>query len=93
MASGVVRHGGCEHDYGVSIETLDNPGWFLKLDLPETAMDGLMFPQREVHRSEHDWFVAQVVEDRFEVACGPRNLGDAIHQFRLWVADQRSNES
>jgi hypothetical protein len=25
------------------------------------------------------------VGDRFEVVCGPLNLGEAIHQFRLWV--------
>lgn len=85
--------GDWEHEYGVSIETLDNPGWFLKLDLQETAMDGLTFPKREVHRSQHDWFIAQVVEGRFKVACGPLNLGEAIHQFRLWVADQHRGES
>lgn len=32
-----------EHEHGVSIETLDNPGWFLKLDLRETSLDGLTF--------------------------------------------------
>jgi hypothetical protein len=29
------------NDYGVSIETLDNPGWFLIVDLQATAMDDL----------------------------------------------------
>jgi hypothetical protein len=76
-----------EHEYGISIETLDNPGWFLKVDLRDTAMVDVMFAKREVRRSEHDWFIARVVDDRFEVACGPLNLGEAIHEFRLWVAD------
>jgi hypothetical protein len=80
--------GDWEHDYGVSIETLDNPGWFLRLDLQGTAMDGLTFAGQEIHRSKNDWFIARVVDDRFEVACGPLNLGEAIHQFRLWVTSQ-----
>lgn len=72
----------------MKIETLDNPGWFLKLDLQETGMDGLAFSRHEVQRSKSDWLIAQVVDDRFEVACGPLNLGEAIHQFRLWVTNQ-----
>jgi len=82
-----------EHEYGMSIETLDNPGWFLKVDLQATAMDGRAFPPHEVHRSEHDWLIARVVDSRFEVACGPLNLSEAIHQFRIWIADVDQDRS
>ena len=58
--------GAWEHEYGVSIETIDNPGWFLKLDLRETGVDGSTFAKREVHRSKNDWFIAHVVDERFE---------------------------
>jgi hypothetical protein len=85
-------NGDWEHEYGVSIETLDNPGWFLKIDLRGTSMGGLTFPRNEVHRGEHDWFIAGLVDDRFEVACGPLNLGEAIHQFRLWAAEPKRGE-
>jgi hypothetical protein len=83
--------GDWEHEYGVSMETLDNPGWFLRLDLQETDVDGLTFYKQEIHRSKNDWFIAQVVDDRFEVACGPLNLGEAIHRFRLWVTGQQGS--
>lgn len=76
-----------EHEYGVSIETLDNPGWFLKVDLQATAMDGLNLLKHKVHRGENDWLIARVVNNRFEASCGPLNLGEAVHQFRIWVAD------
>ena len=33
-------HGGWEHYFGVVIETLDNPGWLVKIDLEETTLDG-----------------------------------------------------
>ncbi|GIM89818.1 immunity 53 family protein [Paractinoplanes toevensis] len=85
--------GDWEHEYGVSIETLDNPGWFLKLDLRETPMDGLAFPAHEVRRSQNDWLIARVVDHRFEASCGPLNLGEALHQFRLWVTGRHRDEA
>jgi hypothetical protein len=78
--------GDWEHEFGVRVETLDNPGWSLAIDLSGTVMAELAYDGREIHRSEHDWFVARVVDQRFEVACGPLNLGEAIHEFRAWVA-------
>lgn len=32
--------GDWEHVYGVKLETLDNPGWILTIDLAETDLDG-----------------------------------------------------
>jgi hypothetical protein len=31
-------NGDWEHSYGVHIETLDNPGWMLKVDLRDTSL-------------------------------------------------------
>jgi hypothetical protein len=77
--------GDWEHGYGLLIETLDNPGWFLRVDLAGTALSGRIFDRREIHRSEHDWLSVQLVDNRFEAACGPLNLGEAVHEFRLWA--------
>jgi len=85
--------GDWEHEYGVSIETLDNPGWFLKVDLQATTMSRRTFLKHEIHRSKHDWLIARVVDEHFEVACGPLNLSEAIHQLRTWVADQEQDRS
>ncbi len=30
-----------EHSYGVTIETLDNPGWSVHIDLADTALSDL----------------------------------------------------
>lgn len=78
-------NGDWEHSYGVTIETLDNPGWRLTVDLADTALTGRGFVRKELHRSEHDWLTAWVDEDRFEAACGPLNLGEAIHEFRVFA--------
>jgi hypothetical protein len=77
--------GNWEHDRGISIETLDNPGWRLRIELAGTALDSVPFVRLEVHRAEHDWYVVWVEGSAFEAACGPLNLGDVIHIFRTWA--------
>lgn len=83
-----------EHSYGVKIDTLDNPGWSLKIDLTDTPMQGRPF-QREEHgeisgdldewRQTGSWWVARVDGNTFDVACGPLDLSAAVGVFRRWV--------
>ncbi len=35
--------GDWEHLYGISIETLDNPGWSVKIDLKDTLLEDVPF--------------------------------------------------
>ena len=74
-----------EHDRGLSIGTLDNPGWRFSVNLDGTELQSTAFDRVEVHRAEHDWYVAWIEDSTFEAACGPLNLGEAIHTFRTWV--------
>jgi hypothetical protein len=86
-----------EHSYGVKIDTLDNPGWTLKIDLRETDLQGRSF-ERVTHgepaddldewRSLGSWWVAEVSDDSFKASCGPLDLMAVIQLFREWV--QRS---
>jgi hypothetical protein len=80
--------GDWEHQNGISIDTLDNPGWSVRIDLARTGMHGIPFDRIEVHRGEHDWYVCWADDSTFESACGPTNLGEALHAFRTWC--QRS---
>jgi hypothetical protein len=70
-----------EHSYGVAIETLDNPGWMIRIDLAETALAATSVDWTKRERSEHDWLHWRVEGERFEAACGPRNLNEAIMTF------------
>ncbi len=83
-----------EHSHGVKIDTLDNPGWSLKIDLTDTPMQGRPF-EREEHgeisgdldewRQTGCWWVARVNGNTFDVACGPLDLSAAVGVFRRWV--------
>jgi hypothetical protein len=61
-------NGEWEHEFGVKIETLDNPGWSVRIDLADTRRDGSTLPKVFVERSEHDWMCYWAQDNRFEIA-------------------------
>jgi hypothetical protein len=70
-----------EHGYGVKIETLDNPGWSLRVELKDTDLERLVIDWSRVERSEHDWLHWRVHDGTYEAFCGPTNLNEAIVAF------------
>src|SRR5262245_24496341 len=79
--------GDWDREYGVQIETLANPGWRVRIDLAATELEGHAFAPYEAKRSADDWIVLRLNGDTWEAACGPLNLGEALHHFRLWTGD------
>jgi hypothetical protein len=82
--------GDWEHESGVTIETLDNPGWTIKIDLEETELADREYPGQRVARGEHDWVTAWTSEQTFRIACGPGNLSEALTLFRAWASEGAS---
>jgi len=48
-------NGEWEHSYGIHIETLDNPGWRIKIDLRGTRKQGFVLERQRINRTENDW--------------------------------------
>ena len=48
-------NGDWEHQYGVTIGTLDNPGWWLRIELADTNLETVVFPEISIERSKTDW--------------------------------------
>ena len=63
-----------EHEFGVKIDTLDNPGWMMQVDLKRTGEEGRGFEEVEIERSESDWLHCRVASNKFEGFGGPSNL-------------------
>ena len=80
--------GDWEHGNGITISTLDNPGWAVTIDLLDLDLATVAYDRREIHRSEDDWCVTWIEERTFRASCGPTNLGEALHAFRVWVTDR-----
>jgi hypothetical protein len=52
--------GDWEHEYGVNIFTIDNPGWGVSFDLEGTTLSGLKIPDQENENNESDWFSIRI---------------------------------
>lgn len=79
-----------EHSYGVTIDTLDNPGWKVKIDLYETDLEDFTFKKVEVERSENDWFHCKVTDNTFQGFGGPLNLEEILGIFYNFVESYKS---
>jgi hypothetical protein len=74
-----------EHTYGVTFDTLDNPGWSLRIDLADTPLSDRDYERMEMHRTEDDWVVSWREDQRWCAACGPLTLGEAVAAFLEWA--------
>jgi hypothetical protein len=83
-----------EHSFGLSLTTLDNPGWHLAIDVTSTPMGGVPYAPVTAQRDPHDWITTELVDKgsqpgvtgtSWQAHCGPLNLGEALHLFREWV--------
>jgi hypothetical protein len=76
-----------EHTYGVTISTLDNPGWNLEIDLKDTGLEGKSFEPvhygmfENAETSGNDWIFCKVDGDKFSAAGGPLKLEEIINMF------------
>jgi Immunity protein 53 len=84
-------NGDWEHQQGVAIDTLDNPGWRIRVDLWETDLDGRTFEAVENHRTGDDWVMARIEEHRWCAYCGPLNLEERLRCFSTGPILARKN--
>ena len=74
-----------EHTYGVKIDSLDNPGWWVKIDLTGTELERADFPPRVEQRSESDWLNCKIKDRVFEGAGDPSKLETILGIFLDWA--------
>src|SRR5258708_1645192 len=74
-----------EHQYGIKIDTLDNPGWTVDIDVVGTKLSGSSFPEAAEDRSEQDWIRCSAGDGRFKGRGGPRNLAEILERFLAWA--------
>lgn len=77
--------GDWEHLFGVKIETLDNPGWCITIDLSDTELESKKYERYEVLNNDGDWIYCHVKDGCFEGAGDPSKLEEIIRKFKEWV--------
>lgn len=78
--------GDWEHGFGISIGTLDNPGWSLDVNLEGTELEGARFAElKENYGEEQDWLICAVHDNHFTGHGGPLKLERMIQIFLEWA--------
>jgi hypothetical protein len=80
--------GDWEHDLGIIIETIDNPGWSVRVRIGDTELEGLVVDWQKDEESEHVWLHWCSTGQMFEAYCGPADLARALAAFRDFATSQ-----
>lgn len=74
-----------EHQYGIEILSLDNPGWSVKIELEETAYSQLADLSFVVDNSADDWVKCFIQNQCFYGIGDGSKLDRIISIFRNWI--------
>jgi hypothetical protein len=78
--------GDWEHSAGITIGSLDNPGWRLEIALVGTRLEGTSFdPFEDQYEHPENWLRCWVEDGKFHGACGVTRLEDALLVFLSWA--------
>ena len=77
-----------EHEYGIHIETLDNPGWSVVIDLSNTEIEDFEIQYTLLENSDFDWIAYSVSNKTFRGVGSPQKLNSIISLFKeLWESN------
>jgi len=81
-------NGDWEHSDGVKLDTLDNPGWSLEIDLTDTPLQYRSFTEmKREYEHETEWLTCSLSDGKFTGACGPEKLEEMLEIFLDWAED------
>ena len=74
-----------EHQYGIKISNIDNPGWQIQIDLTDTDLEEKIFAMINIDmEDELSWIHCKKANGIFDIACGPLMLEKSINIFLEW---------
>lgn len=84
---GAQCDGDWEHSFGVSIKTLDNPGWWVRINLRDTVLEDALFTSAEEGNSDSDnrWINCKIEDGQWHGMGDPWRLEEIIGQFINWA--------
>lgn len=77
--------GDWEHEYGIKIGNLDNPGWEIEIDLAGTSLEQKPLEAAQEERDDNNWVAYRIEEARFRGFGGPKNLEELLNIFLDWA--------
>ncbi|WP_373652475.1 immunity 53 family protein [Schlesneria sp. DSM 10557] len=92
-------NGDWEQKYGIKLETLDNPGWQLTVDLIHTDLQGRELTRisegcsPDGHPRSPRWIHCGIQNNQFQGACSPSQLERLLQIFTQLLAPQNHTDS
>jgi immunity protein 53 of polymorphic toxin system len=82
--------GGWEHQHGIKIGTLDNPGWRVTIDLTDTELQDVpLIPIEHQMEDRSVWWRCWRDERAFHATCGVTCLQPVLAVFNEWARDHK----
>lgn len=81
-------NGDWEHDYGITIQTLDNPGWSVDIYLYETELEDKPFKEINIYHSDMDWISCKVENYFFKGMGDVNKLEEILNIFVQWQTEK-----
>ncbi|SRR5258708_6800898 len=74
-----------EHGAGIKINTLDNPGWIMRVTLRGTRSQDVVFEPVKIDKGENDWIECDVKEFLFTGAGDMSKIATILEVFLKFV--------
>ena|ERR1700730_8959113 len=76
-----------ERVHGVTIETLETPGWMVTIDLAGTTLNGRTMAPVQDEYSAGDWLLCDVEHNQFCGQGDPQKLLVILEIFQRWATE------
>ena len=83
--------GSWEHSNRLIIESIDNPGWNIQIDLQDTELENLEIKWTLVENNENDWYGFKVQNSRFSASGDTSKLELLITKFKELQSEKAAN--
>ena len=79
-------NGDWEHQYGVTIDPLDNPGWSVTIDLTGTKLERVPYNRLSQNApSDQNWLDCRVERGKWKGVGAPLKLNELLEEFLSWA--------
>ncbi|HVS54527.1 MAG TPA: immunity 53 family protein [Opitutaceae bacterium] len=82
-------NGTWEHEFGIKIGTIDNPGWYVEISLRETNCENTKWDPLKIDNGTENWISCFKKDGEFIGAGDTSKLAAIISYFLEQVADRR----
>lgn len=74
-----------EHENQIKINTADNRGWIIEIDLSFTSMEDLVFEMDTIENGDDDWYFFRINNKKFMAAGDPGKLLFLLEKFKSFA--------